>query len=93
MVEATKAALHAGIDVCAPGVEFSEIGCAIEAHVAGTPYEVGDAFIGHGVGKHFHAAPWVFHVANREPEGKMQVRTVPTRHAPPAPPQRQRPYG
>lgn len=73
LVESTKEALHAGIAVCAPGVDFSQIGLAISSYSEGTEFTVGDAFIGHGVGKHFHAAPWVFHTLNTEREGKMQV--------------------
>eukprot|EP00892_Ulva_mutabilis_P011213 jgi/Ulvmu1/8464/UM043_0044.1 len=73
LVEATNAALHAGIDVCGPGVDCSEIGNAIQRYSDSSPYTVSNSFIGHGVGKNFHAAPWVFHVANREREGTMQV--------------------
>lgn len=75
VVNATKEALNAAIDVCRPGVDFREIGKAIELYTKKNHPKLvlGKDFIGHGVGKHFHASPWVFHFINDENEGVMKV--------------------
>jgi hypothetical protein len=75
LVTATKEALNAAIDICRPDVDFREIGKVIQTFTT-TKYpqlSVGKDFIGHGVGKSFHAAPWVFHFLNNEREGVMKV--------------------
>lgn len=75
LVEGTKAALNAAIAICAPGVAFKEIGREIETFTKKKyPHLiVGQDFIGHGVGKNFHSAPWVFHFKNNQREGVMKV--------------------
>jgi methionyl aminopeptidase len=72
LVLVTKAAMEAGINVCKPGVDFKEVGAAIEAFAKRYGYRVGKEFIGHGVGKHFHAQPWVLPFKNNQRYGKMQ---------------------
>ena len=69
---ATKRALDAAIAVCAPGVPYARIGDAISDVADAHGYGVVKDFIGHGVGRVFHAAPQVLHYRNREP-GRMQL--------------------
>jgi methionyl aminopeptidase len=69
---ATKEALDAAISICAPGVPYRAIGDAISDVADKHGYGVVRDFIGHGVGKVFHAAPQVLHYRNREP-GRMQL--------------------
>jgi methionyl aminopeptidase len=71
LVAVTKAALEAGIAVCRPGADFREIGAAIDAVARQSGYKVNRDFIGHGVGRAFHAAPWVLPFKNNERVGKM----------------------
>jgi len=69
---ATKEALDAAIGICAPGVPYRAIGDAISDVADRHGYGVVRDFIGHGVGRVFHAAPQVLHYRNREP-GAMQL--------------------
>lgn len=69
---ATKEALDAAIAIVAPGVPYRAIGDAISDVADKYGYGVVRDFIGHGVGKVFHAAPQVLHYRNREP-GTMQL--------------------
>jgi methionyl aminopeptidase len=72
LVAVTKEALHKGISVCKPNTEFKEIGKAIDDYVSSQGFVVNLDFIGHGVGKHFHALPWVFPWRNSH-RGRMQL--------------------
>jgi methionyl aminopeptidase len=72
LVAVTKQALQTGISVCKPKAEFKEIGKAIEEFVCSQGFAVNLDFIGHGVGKHFHAMPWVF-PWNNSHRGRMQL--------------------
>jgi methionyl aminopeptidase len=60
--------------VCGPGVPLREIGESITAVAKKYNLTVSRDFIGHGVGKVFHAAPQVIHNRNNLP-GTMQVGT------------------
>lgn len=71
LCEATKEALNAAIKVCGPGVPIKSIGAAIQAVGDRHKYGVVKVFVGHGVGKVFHAWPHVAHHRNNEP-GVMQ---------------------
>ncbi|KAG9017671.1 hypothetical protein FRB90_000316 [Tulasnella sp. 427] len=62
LIQATEEALLAGIKACGPGVPFREIGRAI---VNSTQRYLGISvspdFLGHGIGRNFHQAPWISH--------------------------------
>lgn len=74
LVNHTKAALDAAIAVCGPGVPFNAIGKAIHDYADAQEQKLGvvRTFVGHGVGKVFHAGPAVLHYRNNE-RGNMQV--------------------
>nr|XP_016923764.1 methionine aminopeptidase 1D, mitochondrial [Drosophila suzukii] len=71
LVEATKSCLDQCISLCAPGVEFNEIGKFIQSYCDEKGLESIAAFIGHGIGSYFHGPPEIFHYYNEFP-GKMQ---------------------
>ena len=60
LMRVTQCALDAAIDICRPGVAYSEIGSVIhdiaDAHGYGTVRD----FCGHGIGKKFHCPPMVY---------------------------------
>eukprot|EP00238_Polyblepharides_amylifera_P010623 CAMPEP_0196579936 /NCGR_PEP_ID=MMETSP1081-20130531/25821_1 /TAXON_ID=36882 /ORGANISM="Pyramimonas amylifera, Strain CCMP720" /LENGTH=296 /DNA_ID=CAMNT_0041899661 /DNA_START=228 /DNA_END=1118 /DNA_ORIENTATION=+ len=72
LVESTREALMRAIKVCGPGVPFNKIGKAIHDYADSQKLGVVQNFVGHGVGRVFHAAPPVYHMRNRE-RGAMQV--------------------
>lgn len=61
LVERTRAAMHAGIDVVRPGAQVFDIGRAIERSVAPYRYTVVREFIGHGIGDQFHTSLQIPH--------------------------------
>jgi methionyl aminopeptidase len=61
LVEATRAAMHAGISVVRPGARIYEIGRAIESEVTPAGYSVVREFIGHGIGDQFHTSLQIPH--------------------------------
>eukprot|EP00879_Flechtneria_rotunda_P019757 GHRR01020761.1.p1 GENE.GHRR01020761.1~~GHRR01020761.1.p1 ORF type:complete len:358 (+),score=103.92 GHRR01020761.1:387-1460(+) len=64
LVEVTRQSLKAAIELCGPGVPFWAIGRIISnmAHAAGMA--IVQSFVGHGIGKVFHAEPAVLHHRN-----------------------------
>jgi methionyl aminopeptidase len=61
LVAKTKEAMWAGINAVAPGKPINEIGKAIEAVIADTPFSVVRDYIGHGINQEFHTSPQVLH--------------------------------
>ncbi|XP_047082679.1 methionine aminopeptidase 1D, chloroplastic/mitochondrial-like [Lolium rigidum] len=70
LVQVTKESLDKAISICAPGVEINRIGRTIQDHADKFKYGVVQQFVGHGVGKVFHAEPAVLHYRNNE-RGRM----------------------
>nr|KJB43651.1 hypothetical protein B456_007G211700 [Gossypium raimondii] len=64
LVKVTKESLDKAISICAPGVEFKKIGKTIHDHADKFGYGVVRQFVGHGVGRVFHADPVVLHFSN-----------------------------
>ncbi|KAJ7606910.1 methionyl aminopeptidase [Roridomyces roridus] len=64
LVEMTNRALQAGIDACAPGRPFSDIGKAIHDLIDPTSFSISPDFNGHGIGTEFHREPWIVHNLN-----------------------------
>lgn len=62
LLEATQTCLNAGIKVCQPGANFSDVGYAIEEKATELGYKVVPAFLGHGIGSYFHGPPEIFHI-------------------------------
>jgi methionyl aminopeptidase len=67
MVDATRAALDAGIAAAVPGARTGDIGAAIEAVLTTAGYRVNAEFGGHGVGRTMHQEP---HVSNTGTPGR-----------------------
>jgi methionyl aminopeptidase len=59
LVEETRLALEAGIKAMVPGNRISDIGSAVEAHVALFGYGIVRDYVGHGIGKKLHEDPQV----------------------------------
>src|SRR3954469_15393060 len=59
LVEQTRLALEAGIRAMVSGNRISDIGTAIEAHVAPFGYGIVRDYVGHGIGKRLHEDPQV----------------------------------
>ncbi|CAO2040586.1 unnamed protein product [Urochloa humidicola] len=66
LVQVTKECLDKAISICAPGVEIKRIGRTIQDHADKFKFGVVRHFVGHGVGKVFHAEPVVLHFRNNE---------------------------
>jgi methionyl aminopeptidase len=75
LVQVTRTCLDAAIDVCGPGVPFSEIGRTIEGIAGGAGMTVIRGFVGHGIGRCFHAAPPVLHHRNSRPDVMQRWQT------------------
>jgi len=67
LINATKLALDRAIAVCGPGVPLTAIGDAIQPVADAGGYGVVETFTGHGIGKEFHMAPYIFHHRNGYP--------------------------
>jgi methionyl aminopeptidase len=59
LVEETRLALEKGIAAMLAGNRISDIGTAIEAHVAPFGYGIVRDYVGHGIGKKLHEDPQV----------------------------------
>eukprot|EP01132_Coremiostelium_polycephalum_P000495 gene495-623_t len=64
LIKVTKEAMEAGIKAVKPGRPFNEIGKAIQTVAHKYSFGMPPEFTGHGIGKHFHTTPFVFHCAN-----------------------------
>jgi methionyl aminopeptidase len=73
LMQATREALSAGIDVCRPGKRVGDIGHAVQTHAEGYGYSVVREFVGHGIGTSLHEEP---QVPNYGPPGRRE-RLVP----------------
>eukprot|EP00761_Pharyngomonas_kirbyi_P004818 gb/GECH01004823.1/.p1 GENE.gb/GECH01004823.1/~~gb/GECH01004823.1/.p1 ORF type:complete len:351 (+),score=30.64 gb/GECH01004823.1/:1-1053(+) len=65
LMQVTQDALYEGIRVCGPNVPFSHIGRVIHRFVKKHGFSVSKDFTGHGIGRYFHEAPFIFHHRNR----------------------------
>jgi methionyl aminopeptidase len=73
LLQATREALAAGIDVCRTGKRVGDIGHAVQSHAEGCGYSVVREFVGHGIGTSLHEEP---QVPNYGPPGRRE-RLVP----------------
>jgi methionyl aminopeptidase len=69
LMEATRAALFAGIGECQLGKRVGDIGHAIQRHAEGHGYSVVREFVGHGIGTSLHEEP---QVPNYGPAGRRE---------------------
>ena len=65
LVEITRQALYAGIEVCKPGARTGDIGHAIQSLVEPLGYGVVRDFTGHGIGTEFHEDPQILHYGRK----------------------------
>uniref|UniRef100_A0A7N0TSK8 Methionine aminopeptidase n=1 Tax=Kalanchoe fedtschenkoi TaxID=63787 RepID=A0A7N0TSK8_KALFE len=72
LVQVTKECLDKAISICAPGVEYKKIGRTIQDIADKHGYGVVRDFVGHGVGRVFHADPVILHYRNNE-GGRMML--------------------
>ena len=61
LVEVANVALEHAITTCGPGRPFKGIGKAIHDFIHDKHYSVSNLFMGHGIGRVFHSAPWIHH--------------------------------
>ncbi|MFO8053532.1 MAG: type I methionyl aminopeptidase [Bacteroidales bacterium] len=61
LMKATKEALYLGIEKAMHGNRIGDIGAAIQTHVEAKGFSVVRDLVGHGLGKHLHEEPEVFH--------------------------------
>ncbi|KAK9713516.1 hypothetical protein RND81_06G032400 [Saponaria officinalis] len=66
LVQVTKECLDKAIAICGPGVEYKKIGKTIHDHADKYRYGVVRQFVGHGVGRVFHADPVIQHFRNND---------------------------
>ncbi len=73
LMQVTRDALYAGIDMCRPGKRVGDIGHAVQSTAEGRGYSVVREFVGHGIGTSLHEEP---QVPNYGPPGRRE-RLVP----------------
>ena len=75
LLNATKEAIKAAIDVCGPLQPYNRIGKAVEGVAKQYGLNVINVLSGHGVGKEYHQLPLILHYDNDDP-GEMAPGTV-----------------
>jgi len=71
LVDVTRECLDLGIAAVHAGGTVRDIGRAIQSHAEGLGYGVVRSFVGHGIGRTFHAEPQVYHYDN--PQARMRL--------------------
>jgi len=66
LINATKEALEAAINVCGPGQCLTEVGRVIHEIADENGFETVRQYCGHGVGEQFHMLPFVKHFRNTD---------------------------
>ncbi|ULH16077.1 type I methionyl aminopeptidase [Deinococcus sp. KNUC1210] len=61
LVDTARDCLTAGLDVVRPGARLGDIGAAIQKLAEGRGFGVVREYTGHGIGKHLHEEPTVYH--------------------------------
>jgi len=59
LVDATREAMHLGIDTCKIDAYLGDVGAVIQKHVESLGFSVVRNFVGHGIGRNFHEDPQV----------------------------------
>ncbi|KAL7642797.1 UNVERIFIED_CONTAM: hypothetical protein RMT77_006085 [Armadillidium vulgare] len=67
LVNVAKQCRDSAINICGPGVPFSDIGSEIDGLAKEEKLSVVPAFIGHGIGHYFHGPPDIYHFCNQMP--------------------------
>eukprot|EP00050_Salpingoeca_kvevrii_P004182 m.245509 g.245509 ORF g.245509 m.245509 type:complete len:317 (+) comp10958_c0_seq2:711-1661(+) len=64
LIEDTNLAMNTAIAACGPNVPFNVIGDAVTRVATEKRRSIVDAFVGHGIGEHFHVPPEILHHRN-----------------------------
>ncbi|XP_070499582.1 methionine aminopeptidase-like [Chironomus tepperi] len=72
LVYHNEKALYEAIKICRPGVDFREIGKALQAYANRAELNIVQDFIGHGIGEEFHCPPEIYHFENDYEIGTME---------------------
>lgn len=72
LVQVTKEAMMAAINIVKPGIPYKDIGNAIQKYVSKYGYSIVKSYCGHGVNRVFHGPPCVPHYSNNKTHGIMQ---------------------
>lgn len=76
LVDTTREALAAGLEVVKPGNRTGDIGHAIQSLAEGRGYGVVREYTGHGIGKRLHEEPTIYHWGARYTGLKLQPGMV-----------------
>ena len=76
LVKATYNCMNMAIDICKPGVKFSEIGEIIEDYIKKEGFSVVKSYTGHGICKLFHTIPTIYHFKNKKTKGVMKAGNI-----------------
>ena len=76
LVKSTYNALMKAIEICKPGVKFSEIGEVINDYIDQENLSVVRDYTGHGIGKLFHTAPDILHYRKNKSHGVMKPGNI-----------------
>ena len=76
LVKATYNSLMKAIEICKPGVKFSEIGEVINDYIDQEKFSVVKSYTGHGICKLFHTAPEILHYRKNRTKGVMKPGNI-----------------
>ncbi len=76
LVEVTEESMWRGIQAVKPGARVGDIGAAIQEYAEAQGFSVVRDFVGHGVGRIFHAAPQIPHYGTRGKGKKLRAGMV-----------------
>jgi methionyl aminopeptidase len=71
LMQATRAALAAGLRTAQPGATLHDVGAAIERVAEARGFKVFKELTGHGIGREMHEEPTVYNFAIDGPEGEI----------------------
>jgi len=75
LVEVTAECLKLGIQAVKPGARLRDIGIAIQKHAEAEGFSVVRDFVGHGIGRVFHAEPQVKHYDDKlDRKGRLRLK-------------------
>ena len=76
LVEVTEECMYRGINAIRPGARIGDIGAAIQEYAESHGYSVVRNFVGHGVGRIFHAPPQIPHYGKKGTGKKLRPGMV-----------------
>ena len=76
LVEVTEECMYRGINAVRPGARIGDIGAAIQEYAESHGYSVVRNFVGHGIGRIFHAPPQIPHYGKKGTGKKLRPGMV-----------------